>query len=86
MGLRSKGTPEQAASFPKPLFLYQFIRAWNKDRNDPNFLEAQVAELERFGRPVEIAPPRAVPAPTPTLAAPAPPLPTPSAPPKRPAP
>ena len=88
MTLRSKGTPEQVAAFPKPLFLYQFVRAWNKGQADPNFVEEQVEEMQRFDAAEGDASSLPVPIPIPTATTPVtsqPPLP--SAPkPKRPTP
>ena len=48
LALRMKGSPEQVAVFPQPLFLFQFIRAWNKHQGDPNFVKQQLGELEWF--------------------------------------
>ena len=36
------------AAFLQPLFLFQFIHAWNKHQGDHNFIKQQLAELEWF--------------------------------------
>jgi hypothetical protein len=41
---------EQKAAFLKPLFLYVFICGWNKKKNNPNFLNAQLAILKKFDK------------------------------------
>ena len=71
--LHANGTQEQVASFPKPLFLFKFIRAWNKSRTEPNFIETQLEEMARFDAAQRVASTRVVP--TPTLPPP-PPKPT----------
>jgi hypothetical protein len=93
LSLRAKGTPEQVAAFPKPLFLFQFVRAWNKTQNEPNFVDKQVDELDRFDSAKRSgSPPLPVPHPLPatTRTTPVPPEPTtpkkPSVPAKAPAP
>ena len=48
MTLQTKGTPEQKEVFPKRLYLSHFARAWNKDHNDPNFVERQLEEMQKF--------------------------------------
>src|ERR671929_2284744 len=48
LALRQRGTQEQVATFPRPLFLYQFIRAWNKTQTHPRFVEQQLEAMERF--------------------------------------
>ena len=48
LALRQRGTQEQVAAFPRPLFLYQFIRAWNKTQTHPRFVEQQLEAMERF--------------------------------------
>ena len=50
LALSSKGTPEQMRAFPQHLFVFQFLRAWNKDHRDPDLLDKQVALLEAYDR------------------------------------
>ena len=72
LGLRSRATPEQAAAFPQRLFLYQFVRAWNKNHADPNFLDQQVEEMEQFDTTRMATPPIPIHRSTPTPAPPPP--------------
>jgi hypothetical protein len=70
--LRSKGTPEQVAALPKPLFLFPFVRAWNKRHNEPNFLDEQLQALQEFDAAERVASPLPASTPTPTATTPAP--------------
>ena len=75
MSLRADGTPEQKAAFPKALFLYQFVRAWNNSRNDADFLEDQLAHLVRFDKAKRPSSPIVMPVSAPSVT-PAPPEPS----------
>ncbi len=74
LSLRTKGTPEQKAAFPQPLFLFQFVRSWNRQHNDPNFVDQMLEDLERFdaAAAAAAAPPIPLRLDTPTEPAPAP--------------
>lgn len=71
--IRAKGTPEEKASFPKPLFLYRFVRAWNAHHTNPNFVEDQLQELEQFDRADPLPLPLPIPVPPTTNPVPPPP-------------
>src|SRR6266545_2925197 len=74
LSLRTKGTPEQKAAFLQPLFLFQFVRSWNRQHNDPNFVDQMLEDLERFdaAAAAAAAPPIPLRLDTPTEPAPAP--------------
>ena len=45
-----KGTQEQQAAFPRRLFIYQFIRAWNMTeiRQAPDFVDCQLEFMGEY--------------------------------------
>ena len=46
------GTEEERAAFPRKLFLYTFLRAWNtaEMRRAPDFIDRQLEEMESFDK------------------------------------
>jgi len=71
-----KGTPAERAVFPRTMFIYNFIRAWNSAelRQAPDFVDQQLDEMQAFNEqqrkmaaatPPPPAPPTAVTKPAP---------------------
>jgi hypothetical protein len=50
LNLHTKGTPEQVAAFLQRLFLFNFIRAWNKGHGETYFVDWQLDLLEEFDK------------------------------------